>query len=368
LLANIIIVPLGATALASAMGSLLCGAWLPVASEVLNNGARFWMSLMIRVSHWAASLPGAFVWVASPPLWFFPVFYGFVLAVMGGNLLGANARKWLGMSCVAAGLILGLHDWTSTRSAVKLSVLPLAGGHAVFADLPGSKRDLLVDCGNTNSFESVLKTYLHSQGVNRIKAMALTHGDLQHIGAAPLCIAEFKPGQILASGFRFRSAKYRAIVAELACRTNLYRKLDVNDQCGPFTVLHPDAGDEFGQADDASLVLLGNFHQTRVLLLGDLGRLGQQALLARHPDLRADVVVSGLPDKSDAISRSLLDALRPRLIVVADSEYPATKRAPLELQHRLRDYGAPVIYTREAGGMQILITSTGWRIATANSQ
>ena len=33
----------------------------------------------------------------------------------------------------------------------------------------------------------------------------------------------------------------------------------------------------------------------RILLLSDLGRPGQDALLQRTPDLRADIVITGLP-------------------------------------------------------------------------
>ena len=91
--------------------------------------------------------------------------------------------------------------------------------------------------------------------------------------------------------------------------------------------MHPDAADDFAHADDAALVLLGNFYGTRVLLLSDLGRDGQSALLARTNDLRADIVIAGLPDEGEPLCDALLDAVQPKVIVVADSEFPATRRA-----------------------------------------
>ena len=45
-LANIVAVPLGTLALMSNLGALICGAWLPFATELFNNAAWFFMSAM----------------------------------------------------------------------------------------------------------------------------------------------------------------------------------------------------------------------------------------------------------------------------------------------------------------------------------
>ena len=70
-------------------------------------------------------------------------------------------------------------------------------------------------------------------------------------------------------------------------------------------------------------MLLGNFSGARVLLLSDLGRDGQSALLARTNDLRADIVIAGLPNEGEPLCDALLDAIQPKVIVIADSEFPA---------------------------------------------
>ena len=61
-------------------------------------------------------------------------------------------------------------------------MLPLNGGHSVYVDGPGRKSDWLIDCGNTNAVEFVMKPFLRGQGVNRLPRLLLTHGDLQHVG------------------------------------------------------------------------------------------------------------------------------------------------------------------------------------------
>lgn len=58
--ANLLIVPLSSIALASSLGSLICGDWLPWCTELFNHSSWFWMKLMIVLSEWAAGLPMAF--------------------------------------------------------------------------------------------------------------------------------------------------------------------------------------------------------------------------------------------------------------------------------------------------------------------
>ncbi|MCZ7636423.1 MAG: hypothetical protein M5U12_10605 [Verrucomicrobia bacterium] len=116
-------------------------------------------------------------------------------------------------------------------------------------------------------------------------------------------------------------------------------------------MLHPGADDAFAQADDNALVLARDVAGTRVLLLSDLGRAGEAALLAREADLRADVVVTGLPVKGQPLSDELLEAMQPRLIVVADDDRPATALAPRALRERLAAGGWPVVYTSEVGAV-----------------
>ena len=114
------------------------------------------------------------------------------------------------------------------------------------------------------------------------------------------------------------------------------------------------------------MVLSRTIKGTRVLLLSDLGRLGQEALLKRTPDLRADIVVTGIPTRPEAIDDALLAEIQPRIIVVADSEFPVSERASKALRDRLSQYKLPVIYTREAGAVSITFRQKRWELRTMN--
>ena len=365
LLANLLIVPLSSAALACNLGSLICGAWFPGATMLFNHSGWFWMWLMMNISRLVTELPGAFFYVRSPSLVDFAVYYGGLIAVLSGFAIRRGRRLWT-VTAVAGIAAYYVAQWELGRGAMQLTIIPLNGGSAVYVDAPGRRNDLLIDCGNTNAVEFVMKPFLHAQGVNRLPCLALTHGDLRQMGGVEPLRILMPVEQIATSSARFRSPAYRQIVAGPGAAPERRRRLNRGDPLNGWTVLHPDQDDRFAQADDSALVLRGNFHGTRILLLSDLGRTGQGTLLERTPDLAADIVVAGLPDKSEPVCDALLDAVRPRLMIITDSEFPATRRAGAALQERLEQRRIPVIYTRTAGAVTLSLRQQQWEARAMN--
>jgi beta-lactamase superfamily II metal-dependent hydrolase len=165
----------------------------------------------------------------------------------------------------------------------------------------------------------------------------------------------------------FRSRAYQAVIAQFAAR-GVLRRVSAGEEAGLWHVMHPAAGETFPRADDQALVLWGEFHGLRVLLLSDLGQEGQRALMERYPGLRADIVVTGLPAQSEPVSNSMLRTLRPSLVIVSESEYPASERASEALKARLARVATRVVYTRDTGPVTLEIRASGWAlIETRNS-
>jgi competence protein ComEC len=367
LLANLIVVPLSSLTLACNLGSLICGDWLPWFTDLFNHAGWFLMLVMVKLSRWATELPGAYYYVPSPSAFTFLVYYGLLIGTMCG-WLWKREQRWRTIAGIF--LISMFYGWQSfnARKNVELTILPLSGGHAEYLDARGKTLDWLVDCGNTNSFEFVIKPFLRAKGVNQLPRLMLTHGDLKHIGGTELLSEEFQCYDVFASSFRFRSPAYRRLLANL--KQEPYRLQTVNrgDAAIPWQLLHPATMDHFPQGDDGALVRSGEFHGVKILLLSDLGRNGQNVLLDRTNNLRADIVVSGIPTQTDPLCEALLDAVRPRVIIVADSDMPAPARANEKLNERLARRNVKLLHTRETGAVTILFHANGCEIRTATQQ
>jgi competence protein ComEC len=351
----------------SNLGALVCGTWFPWATGLFNHSAWFFMSAMTAVSEFSTKIPGAYFYVPAPSWLTILIYYAVLIGWLSGWLFAPKQRIWSATALIL--LVAGYAwHWQATRSEIKLTVLPLNGGHTVFVDAAGRKNDWLVNCGDENAVNFTLKPFLRAQGVNHVQRLVLTHGDLRSSGGAESLNKLFGIGEIYTSPARFRSIAYREIIAEFEKQSLRHRFINRGGTAGCWQVLHPDATDNFEHADDASLVLLGNFYGTRVLLLSDLGRAGQSARLSRTNDLRADIVIAGLPDEGEPLCDALLDAARPKVVVIADSDFPATRRASPKLRARLEQKGIPVIYTRTAGAVTILLRPDGWELRTMGGQ
>ena len=370
-LANLIAVPLGTLALMSNLGALICGSWLPFATELFNHSAWFFMSAMQWVSEEFTKIPGSYFYVAAPSWISIGIYYALLIVILGGWLKTVRRKICFAFILILIGAFY-FQQWEKSRDETKLTILPLNGGHAVFVDAAGRKNDWLIDCGNENAVNFTLKNFLRAQGVNKIPRLVLTEGDVQNCGGAELLDQLFGIVELWTSPVHFRSAAYNKIISEFETvgRTQGSRHKILNDEdsAGCWRVLWPDATNNLPRADDSAVVLLGNFSGARILLLSDLGRTGQDALLSRTNNLHADIVVAGLPNEGEPLCDALLAAIQPKVIVIADSELPASRRASSGLIRRLAQSNIPVLYTRDSGATTILVNNGGWQLQTMDGQ
>ncbi len=365
--ANLLAVPLGTFALMANLGALVCGHWLPWFTELFNQAAWFFMVAMTWVSVEAAKLPGAYFYVSEPSLATIGIYYSVIIAIFSGWF---STRRRLFLGTMVLFFIGGIYfwKWQTARDETDLTVLPLNGSHAVYVDAAGHANDWLINCGNENAVNFTLKDFLRAQGVNTLPRLVLTEGDLKSTGGAPLLDELFPVGELWTSDVKFRSASYHTAVAAFESSPSRHHILKCGDTAGCWRVLFPNEKFNASKADDQPLVLLGDFRRTKILLLSDLSRAGQSELLTGTNSLRADIVVAGLPTEGEPLCDALIDAIQPRLIIVADSDFPATRRASRAPRERLGQKEIPVLYTRTAGAVKIAADSSGWKVTTMDGQ
>ena len=366
--ANMVVVPLTALALISCLGSLLTGAWFPAVAVLFNYSGWFWMKCIIAVSVWSARWQTGNWYVAAPRPTTFVCYYAVMLAVFTGWIFRTKHKK-AGLGLLVALGALWLADWQWQRGAERLDVLALRGAPAIFVTGSGINRDLLADCGDTVSADGIVKPFLHAQGINRLAEFCLTSGYQQSMGGAQIVLTNFLPAAVLAGPARVRSPVYRQVTAELEQTPGFLRNVQDGDNVAGWTVLYPRADDKFAAADEVSLALYRSLNGHSVLLLPALGLDGQRLLMNRHPDLRAEIVIAGLPSRDEPLDEPLLEMLQAKLIIIADSGMPATRRAPPRLRQRLEEHrDCRVVYCRDTGSLTLLLRRDGWQLRDASGE
>ncbi|HVU28356.1 MAG TPA: ComEC/Rec2 family competence protein [Verrucomicrobiae bacterium] len=377
--ANLIAVPLGTFALMANLGALICGNWFPFATELFNQAAWFFMLAMQWVSAEFTQIPGSYFYVPSPSWISIGIYYAILIVALSG-ILKTPARKIIFAASLILIAAIYFVRWENARNETEITVMPLNGGYSVFVDSAGRKNDWLMDCGDENAVNFTLKNFLHAQGVNQIPRLVLTEGESRNFGGATLLDENFSVGELWTSPIHFRSGNYNQIVSEFEKsptnkfnwwgerpREPRHKIFNFGDEIGNWKILWPTTNN-LPRADDNALVLLGNFSGVKILLLSDLSRAGQSGLLSQTNDLRADIVIAGLPNEGEPLSNTLINAIQPKIIVIADSEFPATRRASQQLKERLAQTKIPVIYTRDSSAAKIVADKNGWHLQTADGQ
>lgn len=363
LLANVLVVPTSNLALAANLGALFCGGWSGTLTELFNNCAWGLMNFIVWLSRHATGIHGGHWFVANPSVLDCCLYYGILISIGSGVFSNERFRRW---AWAGTGLCIALvtGGWLVRDSGTELTVLPVQSGASLFVRDRVPPKTLLIDSGTSNSVHYLTKSFLRSQGCNRLDALMLTHGDLQHVEGTGMIEETMALKGLYVSPVRFRSAIYRKIV-ERHEKQNLSH-LARGDHLGNWHVLHPGADDRASKADDAPLVLWGTFAPTAptILLLPDLSSMGQKALLEAYPSLQADVVIVSPPGEDEFLGTELLSTLRPTLIILQDASYPHYERPSAALRDRLSRAAHEVLYASEEGAITLRLKHNIWEVRT----
>jgi ComEC/Rec2-related protein len=358
LLVNMLVVPLSSLALMCNLGALAAGAWWPGLAEAFNHSAWFWMAGAVGVCEWAAGMPGAWFHSASPGAARLLFWYA-LLVWSSGRWFTRPAWRWGSLGVIGILGLAWLAESGRQRSAATLTVLETRRGGVVWVDPAGHQADLLVDCGDETDAGFTTKPFLQARGINQLRRVAFTHGDIRHVGGWRILDEAFRVREVGLGATPFRSPAYRELAARFTS-AGTARRLVAGTNWHGWRVLHPPATNTFSLADDNCLVLAGELDHTRVLLLGDLGPLGQRALAEREPELRADIIVAGAPTRGEPVGAALVETARPELIILDDAD-PAAPVAPPEYVQRWRDRGIRVLRTAEHGTVTVRFAAAGWQ-------
>jgi len=351
---NLLAVPATSLVLASGMASLLLGAIHPLLAAPGNAVGWLFMELTARLVELAANLPGSFAWIGPFPTGWLAAFYGLLLAA----LFEFWRRRWslalVGILC-AASCGWALAESAASRNRWEITILPWRG-NPIWIDPPSKSHRLLVDCSNAETAAGKLADYLRHQGVTRVGAALLTHGDTAHVGGIGTLRSEFGLQRVFTSFIPARSSAYRQVIQSLANDPG-WETIRRGDRLYGWDLLHPDPVEPgITRADDQAVVLRRELHGVALLLMGDLGEEGQRRLLDREPNLRADVVVASVPAQGEPLLPELLAQVQPRLIIMATSEFPAREQGPARLRERLRQTGIPTLYTGDQGAIRLQLS------------
>jgi competence protein ComEC len=203
------------------------------------------------------------------------------------------------------------------EGAFRLTALDVGQGASIVVET--RRRTLLFDAGpgpeSTRAGERIVVPYLWANGVARLDALAVSHGDADHAGGVPAVLESVRVGQLLgglpSSHPLWDLARAHGADA-LRCAAGQRWRWDGVE----FEVLWPDPGPLPRRSNEQSCVLRIRASGMTALLTGDIGAPAERALLSRAPDaLSADILLVAHHGSKTSSTEPFLDSVDPRVAV-----------------------------------------------------
>jgi len=247
--------------------------------------------------------------------------------------------------------------------------LDVGQGDATLLSFPDGSH-WLVDAGGNPAGtydvgEHVVVPTLRALGVRRIDTLVLTHPDPDHVGGMPAVARSLEVGRIWDNG---QGAAEGAVapygeLLEIASRRNI-RVERTRAICGGHArgrvqvdVLHPchdDVGYDPGLSfNDNSIALHLAHGRVSLLLPGDLGREGEELLLARHRVPRVDLLKLGHHGSAGSSTAPFLDAAAPKAAIASAGAWNRFGLPSPSLLDRLERRDVRVLRTDRQGAIRV---------------
>ncbi len=358
LILNLLLIPVLAIIVASGMGVLVFGWWLPPVAGLFGWFCNLSLAILENTVKWAAALPGARFWVAGPSEIWLAVFYLAVAIAMFGRWPPLRWQAALLGGWCAVGL-LGAVWLHSPGDTLRCSFVAVGHGGAALVELPDG-RSLLYDAGRLGSPSGGAQSishYLWSRGINHVDAVVLSHADTDHYNALPELLERFSVGVVYVSPVMFKqetpalkilreSIEHAGVaIQDIYAGDRLLGGHDV-----AIDVLHPPPEGMPGRDNASSVVLAVQYAGNRILLTGDLEPPGSQALMNELP-LHYDVILAPHHGSAYSVPEAMVRWATPNYVVVAGRFDDGRASRPIYEAH-----GATVLNTAERGAISVTIS------------
>lgn len=331
---------------------------------VIEVGIFQWFEFLCSIFE---QLPGNTWGVGRPPIWKLWVYYVLILGVifLGKRLDGV--KRTIALSALV--FFMGFRG----RQELKITILDVGQGDCICVQTAQGEC-FLFDGGSSSRQmlgEKVIIPFLEYEGVQRIDAVFLSHGDVDHYsGVLQLLESEKIPIEMLylpavgaekQADFEVVLAAAKEIPVQYVAKGERWESNNLTLTC-----LHP-AKDFEGEGNMYSACYLLQVGDFSMLFTGDVEGMGEAELvseLQRRDIEEIQLLKVAHHGSKNATSQVFLDCLNPKLAVISCGRKNPYGHPHAETLKRLEEEHCKVFITAEMGAVTVVaddeIKVWGW--------
>jgi competence protein ComEC len=318
----------------------------------------------------SAALPHASITVA-PSLFAAGIAGVMSLAV----IVAAASRDWerpTGLAVAALAALVWLPSVGVRTGEVELHMIDVGQGDAIALRTPNGHW-VLFDAGGAwrggDAGKSIVVPYIGHRG-GPLDLFVLSHPHTDHVGGAVATLHTLHPPTYVDAGFPGSAEAYRQSLATARdehirwARAHPGDRFDIDGVA--LRILAPDSAwtSSLDDPNLASVVVLAQYGDVRMLFMGDAERPEEEWLLAHERgELSADILKVGHHGSKTSSSDAFLAAVHPRLALVSVGAGNMYHLPTPAIMARLEAAGAHVLRTDRVG--TIIARTDGHRIRVA---
>lgn len=257
-------------------------------------------------------------------------------------LLSKRKKAGVLVLCVLAGLTSAVAlSWLEPRlDDYRITVLDVGQGQSILIQFDG--KNYLVDCGGDTeerTADTVSETLL-SQGVTRLDGLILTHYDKDHAGGVIPLLSRMKADALYLPDIQDESGIRSALQTQYQEQIVWVREgLVLSEKQAKFTLF---PARESNKGNESCLSILFERENCDILITGDLGFSGEQALLETADLPELELLVVGHHGSANATGLPLLHATKPTAAVISVGKDNYHGHPSEDVLYRLELFGCRV--------------------------